>query len=118
MVVGYFAEASEVVHHLIQCMVESRVACADLNQRQHGESAREEHSVVVAQIRRLLSLALAGPPLFTVAHDADRGGDKGVTEKEAVEGQRRVHHETGKRSPVAQKNAEPWDQTEREFLHI
>ena len=52
-----FGEGSEDLHHLIQIMAESRIACVDLSRGQASPMAREDLSVVVGQIRRRLSVA-------------------------------------------------------------
>ena len=59
LVFGAFCEASDDVHNLIHTIAESRVASADLMRGQPGAEVREEMSVVVGQIRRRLSVAVA-----------------------------------------------------------
>ena len=112
LVVGYFSEASEDVHHLIQSMAESRVACADLNRRKHGESVRAQCCCVADQEKAECGRHQGHLQLSVDTDDADRGGDKRVTEEKAMEGQGRENHETRKRSSVAQKNSGPRNSTQ------
>ena len=57
--VGTFCEGSEDIHNLIQSMAETRVASADLLRGQQEVIVREDLEVVVGQLRRRLSVAIA-----------------------------------------------------------